>query len=164
MMFADDHGAGSAMPANKSGRRGFAVKLLRPGFTNRQSGQSMVEYTVILAALTAALLLPGLGSVGTSESDTDSLLKAVADKHRGQGYVISLSEMPESNDLLELADYYDRLGKYPELSAQLRSGSHTLGQFTNGVNQLTSNLLTIKNIFKNPKDAIKDYFPPKIGF
>ncbi|MGD2117609.1 MAG: hypothetical protein PVG66_04560 [Chromatiales bacterium] len=110
----------------------------------KQRGQSMVEYVVILSALTAALLMPGLGSVGTSQSDANSLLKAVADKHRGHGYALSLSEIPETADLAELAAYYESLGKYPELSPQIKTGAQKLGEFSNQLTNL-GNLLSSFN-------------------
>jgi len=111
---------------------------------NKQLGQSMVEYVVILGALSAALLAPGLGSIGTSPTDQNSVLKAISDKHRGHGYTISLSEPPETDELLVLADYYDRLGKYPELSAQLRSGGTKLGAFSSHLTQLGSAINQLK--------------------
>ena len=120
----------------------------------KQRGQSMVEYVVILSALTAALLMPGLGSVGTSQSDANSLLKAVADKHRGHGYAVSLSEIPETDDLTELADYYESLGKYPELTPQIQAGAQALGEFSN---QLTN----LGNLMRN-LDPSNIQIPPQL--
>jgi len=94
----------------------------------RQNGQSMVEYTVILAALTAALLAAGPGSV-------EELRQGVVDKQRGYSYAISLSEIPESGDLQEIAAYYKRLGKYPALQPQLAAGGQKLGQFVSQLEQ-----------------------------
>jgi len=93
-----------------------------------QRGQSMVEYTVILAALTAALLAAGRGSV-------DELRKAVIDKQRGYSYAVSLSEIPESGDLTEIAAYYKRLDKYPGIQAELAAGGRKLGQFARQLEQ-----------------------------
>ncbi|MCP3671731.1 MAG: hypothetical protein GY814_15135 [Gammaproteobacteria bacterium] len=117
-----------------------------------QRGQSMVEYVVVLAALTAALLAPGLGSVGVTQDDTDSLLRAVASKHRGHGYALSLSEIPETDTLSELSEYYDSLGKYPDLSAQLASGADVLDQLASTLNTADS---TLKNF---DLDAFEDPF------
>ncbi len=133
-----------------------------------QRGQSMVEYTVILIALSAALLAPiGTGSpgspVGTSEDDEGSLLKAVADKHRGHGYAVSLSEIPESDDLIAMADYYDRLDKFPELSKQMRTGGELANKFSNQLSSLTNAVSTFKAAISNPKQAIKQAFPPSIS-
>lgn len=94
----------------------------------RQRGQAMAEYVIVLMVLVAALLAPGLGSVGLDQDERDSLLWAVANKHRGHMYALSLSEIPETDDLIKLSDYYDTLGKYPELSPQLRSGGQKLGE------------------------------------
>jgi len=116
-----------------------------------QTGQSMVEYVVILAALTAALLTPGLGSVGLTQNDADSLLRAAANKHRGHGYALSLSEIPETDDLVQLSAYYDSLGKYPDLSAQLASGAGTLTQLSNRLNTINGTLQGFNiNSFTNP--------------
>lgn len=125
----------------------------------RQVGQAMVEYTVILLALTAALLAPSLwrssggdetGVIGLDQSQRGSVLRAVANKHRGYGYALSLSEIPEMDGpkqpgqaqepLMELADYYDSLGKYPKLSPQLRAAGGQIGTLTSQVNGLTSQL------------------------
>lgn len=114
-----------------------------------QTGQSMVEYVVILAALMAALLAPGLGSIGTDQTEQDSLLKAVVDKHRGHTYALSLSEIPETDDMASLSNYYDSLGKYPDLSQQLGK----VGRFTGGLKQLGSALNQLPN-----------YLPPTLSF
>lgn len=113
----------------------------------RQGGQAMVEYTVILLALTAALLAPSLwrssggdetGVIGLDQSQRGSVLRAVANKHRGYGYALSLSEIPEmdgskqpgqaEDPLTELANFYDSLGKYPELSRQLGEAGRLRGE------------------------------------
>jgi hypothetical protein len=133
-----------------------------------QRGQSMVEYTVILMALTLALLAPW-GSrpgspVGVTENDQGSLLKAVADKHRGHGYAVSLSEIPETDQLADLADYYERLDKYPELTPQLKTGAAMMNKFSNQLTSLSSMISKFKAVVSDPKQAIKDNFPPKIQF
>lgn len=100
---------------------------------SRQRGQAMVEYVVILAALTAALLLAGSGSV-------EELRQAVVDKQRGQSYALSLSEIPETDDLGELAGYYKDLGKYPQLAEQLDGSGAQLNQLADRLEQ-TNQLL-----------------------
>ena len=99
----------------------------------QQRGQAMVEYVVILAALTAALLLAGNGSV-------EDLRQAVVDRHRGQSYALSLSEIPETDDLELLAEYYRDLGKYPELADQLGNAGGQLGQLADQL-EATNRLL-----------------------
>jgi len=120
----------------------------------KQSGQSMIEYVVILGALSAALLAPGLGSVGETVTDQNSFLEAISDKHRGHGYTVSLSDLPESDDLLVLVDYYDRLGKYPALSSQLKSGSNKLASFSNNLTQLSNTIGQVQQA--------QQYFPPSL--
>lgn len=121
----------------------------------------MVEYTVVLIALMAALLAPKLwpssdqssdGLIGLDQSQRGTLLRGIAAKHRGYGYALSLGDIPEvdgsSSKLIELADYYDSLGKYPELSKQLRAGGSKIAQL-NG--QLTSlNQLVSQYVPPNP--------------
>lgn len=119
----------------------------------KEQGQAMVEYMVVLAALITALLMVGQGAVGLSQDDKGSVLKAVADKHRGQGYALSLSELPETDDMVALADYYDSLGKYPELAKQLKQGGEALNQATSIVNQINDLLKDFKPVWENPFKA-----------
>lgn len=116
----------------------------------QEQGQAMVEYLVVVAALIAALLLAGLGSVGLSQDDKDSVLKAVADKHRGQNYALSLSEIPETDDWVKLAAYYDSLGKYPQLSKQLKSGGDALNTVSDEINELTKKMSGFNIDWKDP--------------
>lgn len=126
-----------------------------PAISRRQTGQSMVEYVVILAALSAALLAPGLGSVGITQNESGSLLEAIASKHRGHSYALSLSEIPETDDLTELSVYYGTLGKYPELSPQLAAGASTLGNLANTLNQVDNTLQNFDiSKFKDPFNNI----------
>ena len=104
-------------------------------------------------ALVAAVLAPSLwpssrgdedGIIGLDQSQQGTLLRALADKHRGYGYALSLVEIPEADGsdakLRELAAYYDSLGKYPGLSAQLKQGANKLTQWNNQLNQLNKEL------------------------
>lgn len=121
----------------------------------------MVEYVVVLGALSAALLYVNYttrdgrsipeGYIGSSEADPGSLIQAINRKHRGQGYALSLSEIPETDNMGELQAYYDRLGKFPELSKQLGDISGKLGQVNSGIQKVT------KVVRK-----IKKYVPPKL--
>ena len=117
--------------------------------TRYQRGQSMVEYVVILMALSAALLAPGLGSVGLDQdTDRNSLLHAVANKHRGHMYALSLSEIPETDDLDELTAYYDSLDKYQGLSGQmgglLANINGSLNRISNGLNAAANTICTAR--------------------
>jgi len=121
-----------------------------------QGGQSMAEYVVILMALTAALLWPWDGTeegrpVGLMQNDPGSLLQAVANKHRGHVYALSLPEIPETDDLVDLADYYDSLGKYPELSPQVRQGGQLLDDIKRVVGLMADLIKEIRKIFKPPQ-------------
>ena len=128
---------------------------------NTQRGQSMVEYIVVLGALSAALLyvtyttrggetIPE-GYIGSRESDQGSLVQAINQKHRGQGYALSLSEIPETDKFDELSAYYDRLEKYPELSNKLTEVKGKLDQ----VNR------AIKNVDR-VASQIQTYVPPSL--
>lgn len=103
-------------------------KLVKRRATNavrieRCAGQAMVEYTVILVALTLAVLAVGDGDFSTPEDgNINELRQAVQFKYRGYSYALSLSEIPESDDLGEVADYYDSLGRHPELASKLGAG------------------------------------------
>lgn len=87
----------------------------------RQTGQSMVEYTIVLVALTMALLAVNDGS-NNGDGNIYQLQQAIVEKFRGYSYAVSLSEYPESDNLTDIADYYDSMGKHPELAKQLREG------------------------------------------
>lgn len=97
---------------------------------NRQSGQSMVEYVVVLAALTLAVLAMGDGDFSTPEdSNINELRQAIDFRHRGYTYAVSLSEIPEAENPLEVAQYYDSLGKHPELASQMSGGYSTIENY-----------------------------------
>lgn len=105
---------------------------------SKQAGQSMVEYTVILSALAIALLTPGLGSV-------ENLRQAVVNQQNGYSYAISLSDIPETDDLTELADYYDSLGKHSDLAGELRSGDQAMKDFAEQYVETTGKLKDFKS-------------------
>lgn len=110
----------------------MAIKVLA-----HQGGQSMVEYTVVVAALTLALLAPGLGS-------NESLRQAVVNQQNGYSYAISLSDIPETDDLTELANYYDSLEKHPELANDLRGGDQAMKDFADKYMETTGKLKDLK--------------------
>lgn len=90
-------------------------------FYVKQSGQSMVEYTIVLVALTMALLAVSGGS-NNQDGNIYELQQAIVEKFRGYSYAVSLSEYPESDNLTTIADYYDSMGRHPEVANQLREG------------------------------------------
>ena len=101
----------------------------------------MVEYTVILAALTLAVLAAGDGDYSTPEDgNINELRQAVQFKYRGYSYALSLSEIPESDNLVEVADYYDSMGRHPELAKQLAAGGGSLDSMVEDYIDVTSAL------------------------
>jgi hypothetical protein len=109
------------------------------GIKKYTTGQAMVEYVIVLVALTLAVLAVGDGDFSTPEDgNIDELRQAVDFRYRGYTYAVSLSEYPESEDLLEIADYYDSLGKHPELADQLRGGYSTIESYVEDYVSTTS--------------------------
>jgi Flp pilus assembly pilin Flp len=116
-------------------------------------GQAMVEYIVILVALSAALISAGNGSIGFSKDDKDSLVQALHNRYTTQAYALSISEIPEGRDLGELADYYVALDKYPGLSPKLRTADKTLDKLTSGLENLNKGIDSLKK-YADPKNAL----------
>ena len=122
-------------------------------FKRSQQGQSMVEYTVVLVALTTALMTAGLGSVGLSKNDDQSLLQAMHQRYTTQAYSLSITELPEGRDLAELAAYYDSLDKYPELSKRLQEASESINKVSQGISKVSDGVNTLK-AYTDPKKAL----------
>jgi Flp pilus assembly pilin Flp len=116
-------------------------------------GQAMVEYIVILVALSAALISAGNGSIGFSKDDKDSLVQALHNRYTTQAYALSISEIPEGRDLGELADYYLALDKYPGLSPKLKTADEALTVVTSGLDLVTTGLDGLKE-YADPKNAL----------
>ena len=120
--------------------------------TTNQNGQSMVEYVVICAALTLAMFAPlnayvfnSGANIGNQDGNIESLEDAVLDRQRGYTYALSLSAIPETDDYGDLADYYDELGKYPALAAEMHSADDALDEFVEG--------------YTTASDAVRDIDP-----
>jgi hypothetical protein len=119
-----------------------------------QSGQAMVEYVVILAALTLAVLALGDGDFDTPEdSNIDELRQAIDFRHRGYTYAVSLSEIPEAESPLEVAQYYDSLGKHPELASNMSGGYTAIQNYVDQYVNVTSALRSF-----DPGTALPDDF------
>jgi Flp pilus assembly pilin Flp len=116
-------------------------------------GQAMVEYIVILAALSAALITAGDGSIGFSKKDEGSLVQALHHRYTAQAYALSISEIPEGKSLDELADYYRELNKYPELRLKLKAADKTLLEVTSGFAVVEKGLDDLKK-YTDPKNAL----------
>lgn len=94
---------------------------------------------MILVALTMAVLAIGDGDFSTpGDSNIDELRQAIDFSHRGYTYAVSLSEYPESEDLLAISEYYDDLGKHPELADQMRGGYSTIQSYVTDYVETTS--------------------------
>jgi hypothetical protein len=108
---------------------------------NSQSGQSMVEYVVVLAVLTLAVLGMGDGDFSTPEdSNIDELRQAINYRHGGYSYAVSLSEIPEAESPLEVAQYYDSLGKHPELASQMSGGYSAIQNYVDQYVNVTTGM------------------------
>jgi hypothetical protein len=114
----------------------------------------MVEYTVILVALTTALMTAGLGSVGLSKNDDQSLLQGLHKRYTTQAYSLSITELPEGRNLTELAEYYESLDKYPELRQRLQDAAASITKVSQGITQVSSGVNTLKS-YSDPKKALQ---------
>jgi len=128
----------------------------------KNRGQSMIEYIVVTSAIMLILIKPSLSdtvftreepkfqvvqggwgvisSLSSGVPAQNSFEDVIHDKQRGYSYALSLSTIPETDDLVELADYYDSLGKFPDLSNELRSGGTAINSVANSYSRI-SNLL-----------------------
>lgn len=129
-----------------------------------QAGQSMVEYLVIVGALTAALIgTGGLGTVGFSKNDEKSLMQAMHDHFEFQTFALSISELPERRDLADLAEYYEGEGKFERLSNQLGWVGDPMGKFVDKLGSLDN--LGFVNYLDPEKgvDLVEQAFKRKVG-
>ena len=95
------------------------------------AGQAMVEYTVIMSFFVILLLQAG-DVENEGYASVFQLEEAIQNKQRGYSYALSLSAIPETDNLTELADYYDSLGKYPKLSEQIAQGDQAMKGLVDG--------------------------------
>jgi hypothetical protein len=117
----------------------------------------MVEYTVVLIAITTALLtvLPSEdGHVGTGKSKPGdanyskydgSLMQAMHERYEAQSFGLRISEMPERNNS-ELVQYYNRLEKFPALSTGIEKVSSQLTQVNQSFNDINDGLASINSL------------------
>lgn len=102
----------------------------------RQKGQSIVEYTVVSAALLVVAAGPGADYVA-------ELTDAVRDNYRGYSYAVSLSDYPDKENYIELITMYNDQGM----------PSETREYLTDNPNDLVEDL----------KDYAMDSLPPAVG-
>jgi len=140
-----------------------------------QSGQSMIEYTVILMALTALLVNvsgdPDESTLGLSSEDKNTLMYSVHQRYTAQDFGLRVSELPERENLDDITNYYDELEKFPDLSKKLNSVASSINTVTEAVDDIESNISTLSNYDLDAvkddvkslaedqfKDALKDFF------
>lgn len=119
----------------------------------RMQGQSMIEYAVVLAALSTALIAAGNGSIGFSKDDDGSLVQALHNRYTTQAYALSISEIPEGRSLTELADYYKSLDKYPSLSTKLETAGDTLNKVSVGLAKIDEGISNLEQ-YTDPAKAL----------
>ncbi|MGK0411235.1 MAG: hypothetical protein ACJASB_003430 [Shewanella psychromarinicola] len=138
----------------------------------RSKGQAMIEYVIITGVLVAALLT-GLqdddagyaeneGYIGLSKNDDGSLLQALHRRYTAQAYALSLPEPPEVNSLDKLSAYYDRLGKFPELSNNLYEASVLMNKLTNNLKKVNDGIDRLEDYADSNKaiDKAKQLIDP----
>ncbi len=126
-----------------------------------QSGQSMIEYSVVLVALTVALLNvydePDQVTLGLNKDDENTLMYAVHQRYTAQSYGLRISELPERENMEDIAAYYDELEKFPKLSKKLHSVASSLNEVTGYVNDINTNITELGNYSpEDIKDEIQD--------
>ena len=123
----------------------------------KQQGQSMVEYTVILMALTVALLGIGYsdstGNIGLNKDEEGSLLNAVHNRYTEQAYALSITELPEHPDYGDLVQYYASHNKYPSLQPWLNDADSALNQFESNVLGIENKVNTLSEL--SPESLVK---------
>ena len=128
-----------------------------PGRKRYQSGQSMIEYTVILMALTVLLVNvtgePEEPTLGLSRVDENTLMYAVHQRYTAQDFGLRISELPVRSNLADITDYYDELEKFPHLSKKLDGGASSINKVTEAVNSIESSISTLTDY---DLDAVKD--------
>jgi hypothetical protein len=129
-----------------------------------QKGQSMIEYTVILIALTTTLYSVTQGSsttgiVGTNKDQKGSLMNALHERYTDQSLAIRITELPEYRDLGEISTYYNQLNKFPTLSGQIYRADAEMDKLKNQLdtyNGYVQNLAKYKDIKNTAKDLMGD--------
>ena len=125
-----------------------------------QKGQSMVEYTVILIALTTTLYSVTQDSstvdiVGTNKDQTGSLMHALHERYTDQSLAIRITELPEYSDLSEISAYYNQLNKFPTLSGQIYRADAEMNKLKNQLDTYNGYVQNLKK-YKDVKNTAQD--------
>ena len=132
---------------------------------HRQAGQSMIEYTVILVALTTTLYSVTQGPstttvIGTDKDQDNSLMQGMHRRYSEQSFGLRITDLPEYSNIDDIKGYYENLGKYPELSKKLGSAAASINQVTAGLDTLNNHieqLASYKERLKNIDQELEGY-------
>jgi hypothetical protein len=124
----------------------------------KQLGQSMVEYTVILIAITVGLSAVVIGNEkGLDDDNNPSLLGAMHTRYNQQSYAVRLTELPESQDLTAIVSYYSALNKYPELVNNMGQAATKIKEVTGKIDSVSSKLVELNNYKDKAQDLINKF-------
>lgn len=118
----------------------------------------MIEYTVILVALTTTLysVTQGLSTsevVGVNKDQDGTLMNALHQSYTSQNLAIRISELPEYSDLSEMKKYYDQLEKFPTLANQLKSADTQMNNVKQQLDTYNSYIGELSK-YKDVKDPL----------
>jgi len=125
---------------------------------SRQLGQSMVEYTVILAAITVGLSALVIGNEkGLDDDNNPSLLGAMHTRYNQQSYAVRLTELPESQNLTEIVSYYTALNKHPELVKNMGQAATKIKETTEKIDSVSDKLVELNNYKEKAQGLINQF-------
>ncbi|MCJ8337757.1 MAG: hypothetical protein MJK10_04755 [Pseudomonadales bacterium] len=125
----------------------------------------MIEYTVILVALTTTLYSVTQGPstttvIGTDKDQDNSLMQGIHRRYSEQSFGLRITDLPEYSNIDDIKGYYENLGKYPELSKKLGSAAASINQVTAGLDTLNNHieqLASYKERLKNIDQELEGY-------
>lgn len=124
----------------------------------KQLGQSMVEYTVILVAITVGLSALVIGNEkGLDDDNNPSLLGAMHTRYNQQSYAVRLTELPESQDLTAIVSYYTALNKHPELVKNMGQAATKIKEVTGKIDSVSNKLVDLNNYKEKAQDLINKF-------
>lgn len=127
---------------------------------SKQSGQSMVEYTVVLVALVGALYVVTAdgkkgGLIASDKQQQGSLLQLMHHRYTRQNMAIRISELPEKRNLKQLADYYQQLDKYPKLSQGIENAGNKVSKLTEDIESVNKKMSKLIDYQKQVKKTLE---------